>query len=216
MSISTIESIYQEGVESPTVAGREESFNSALTQLVDVPIHSGQYYFDVGNSYYQLQQYPWAVFYYLKAQRELPRNEEILQNLASAQAQLEIPAQSHRSWMPLSVTEELMIAQLLILLTTLFLSLRIWFQDRFLTPLSNGLAVVTLCFLLAIISHHYLTPVDGVLAKAAILYKQPELESDRVFLDPLPPGTILQVIGEGDREGWLKVTKDSGLSLIHI
>jgi tetratricopeptide (TPR) repeat protein len=210
MNAKDIESIYQDGVDSTTVAGREEYFNRALAELGENTNPSGQYFFDLGNSYYQIQEYPWAIFYYVKAQRKLPRSDEIASNLASAQAQLEIPVQSYRSWIPLSVTEELMIAQTFILVTTLLLSLRIWFHDRFLVPLSNGFAAATLCLLLFIIGQHYLTPVDGVLAKAAILYKQPATESDRVFLDPLPPGTVLQVIGEGDREGWLKVTKDNG------
>lgn len=211
MTVNEVYQAYQSGVDSSTVAGREVSFNKALQLMHQLDSESGELFYDIGNSYYQLEQYPWALFYYLKAQKELPRDREVQQNISATQQKLELPVETHQPWIPLSVSEELLIAQLLILMTTLFLSFRIWFKDRFLMPFSDVLLGITLVFLLFIGGQYYLTPIQGVLAQAAILYKQPESQSDRVFLDPLPPGTVLQIIGESEQGEWIKVTNEKGV-----
>lgn len=211
MTVEQIEKAYQEGVNSPTVAGKEESFNKSLQLMQQLGWDSGELYYDMGNAYYQLEQYPWALFYYLKANKAAPRDQTVRQNISETLQKLELPNETYASWIPLSISEELLIAQLLILLTTLFVSWRIWFKDYVAKLLMKVFLILTVIFLVIIGMQHYMTPIEGVLANAAILYKHPDVQSERVFLDPLPPGTILQIIGATEQGDWTKIVNENGV-----
>lgn len=204
-------SLYRDGEKSPTIAGRQESFNQALKSLQELDVDTGEYYYDLGNSYFQLEQYPWALFYFLKARKMLPRDAQVQQNIEATFQKLELHPMARSPWIPLSLQEELGIFQLLLLITTVLFSFRVWMRDEWLKPASRialGLAVL---FLLFIGSQHYFTPDQAVLAQAAILYKNAGTEYERVFLDPLPPGTILDIVGEANDGSWTKIVNKEGI-----
>lgn len=65
-------------------------FNQALT-LYKKEDKSGELYYNLGNTYYQLGQYPWAIFYYYRALSLRPGDIRIENNLKVTQEKLEIP-----------------------------------------------------------------------------------------------------------------------------
>lgn len=201
---------YRAGEKSPTIAGREEHFNKALKALEAVQIDSGEYYYDIGNSYFQLEQYPWALFYYLKAEQLLPRDGVVKSNIAATLQKLELKANPPKTAIPLSLPEELYITQVIILLTTLLFSCRIWMVHRWLQLLSKAFLALTFLCLMLLFFQHYFTSERAVLSTAAILYKNPGTQYERVFLEPLPPGTLLQIVGEAEQGVWTKVVNSEG------
>lgn len=210
-SIEQFYAAYQAGSESPTLAGRQSSFNEALTHLQELQLDTGAYYYDMGNVYYQLDQYPWALFYYMKAGQMLPRDSEVKKNIRTTMEKLELKQEVAASWIPVSESEELALAQLLIIATGVLFSLRIWASSERLKFVSRVTLALTFFCLIFIASRYYFTPEKGVLAKAAILYKTPEMKSERVYLDPLPPGTVLEIIGEADGGDWAKTVNKEGV-----
>jgi hypothetical protein len=209
--INELYSVYDAGVKSLTIAGRESNFNEALKLLQELQLDTGEYYYDVGNTYYQLEQYPWALFYYLKARKMIPRDGEVKKNIQATLEKLELKSTIPRSWIPFSESEMIGAVQLLVLVTAILFSRRIWVEDAWLKFVSRvSLAVMTVG-LLFLGFQYYLTAPQGVLAKAAILYKNPGTQFERVFLDPLPPGTVLEIIDEADEGNWTKTVNQDGV-----
>lgn len=209
--INDIYGAYDAGVKSPTLAGRESSFNEALKLLQELQLDTGDYYYDVGNVYYLLEQYPWALFYYLKARKILPRDGEVKKNIQTTLEKLELQSTIPGSWIPFSESEMIGAVQLMVVVTAILFSRRIWVEDAWLKFVSRVALVCTSLGLLFVGAQYYLTAPQGVLAKAAILYKNPGIEFERVFLDPLPPGTVLEIIGEADQGTWTKTVNKEGI-----
>ncbi len=206
-----IQASYQEGENSTTVSGRQEHFNNSVKMMQELHSDSGEFNYDIGNGYYQLEQYPWALFYYLKARKELPRDAEVKQNIQATLQKLEIKKPVPDPLVPLALKEELLILQVLILLTTLFISGRIWISNAWFKRLSQLSVAMTLMIFVLIGIQHYSTPEQGIVAKAAILYKNPGIQYERALLDPISPGSILEVIGESEQGEWTKVSTQEGL-----
>ncbi len=201
-------------MESSTIAGKEIYFNEALTLMQDLHgniTSTGNFNYNLGNVYFQLENYPWALFYYLKAREELPRNQEVKDNLSATLAKLETPSPLPHLWIPFSFAEELILTQLFILLALLFSSLRIWIKNIYYSYLALGFTIFSSIALLFLAFQFYFSPIYGVITEATFLYKNPLVNQERVFLDPLPPGTILQVIGEKEEGKWSEVANENGI-----
>lgn len=200
---------YQKGIVAPTLAEREKDINQALAFLTESPQGGGEYDYNIGNSYYLLEEYPWALYYYLRAQKELPRDQEIKNNIKKTAEQLQIPFESYPTPKFFSHSEEMWIAQGLIGITFLLFLLFIWL-GRF-KKTATVLFGLTSFYILFIVFQFYLTPDRAVLVQAAFLIKDPKNLNERVFLDPLPPGTLLEMIGKSDEGEWIKVVQPSGI-----
>lgn len=201
--------LYQKGVAAPTLAEREKNINEALTLLLDNPEEGGTYDYNLGNSYYLLEEYPWALYYYLKAEARSPRDQEIKMNIERTAEQLQIPFKSYLRPPFFSHAEELWIAQVLIGITFLVFSLFVW-TGKF-KKIARVFLGFTSFIVLAIALQFYLTPDRAVLAQAAFLIKDPKNLNERVFLEPLPPGTLLEIIGKSPDGEWIKVVQPNGI-----
>ena len=66
---------YSQGVSAATVAGQSAAFNAALDEFLGLeaagnPVFgSGKLYYNIGNTYFQLEEYPRAILYYARAER---------------------------------------------------------------------------------------------------------------------------------------------------
>jgi tetratricopeptide (TPR) repeat protein len=65
-------------------AERYEEASSLYQQLVDSDIVSAKLYYNLGNAYYKNDQIPQAIYYYEKAKKWDPGNEDIIHNLEVA------------------------------------------------------------------------------------------------------------------------------------
>jgi tetratricopeptide (TPR) repeat protein len=64
-------------------------YDSALVHyqaILDGGLHSAALYYNMGNAYYKLRKYPYAILYYEKALKLEPANEDIQHNLKLANA----------------------------------------------------------------------------------------------------------------------------------
>ena len=86
-------SLYQEAEKTKDLETRRKGFNEALRQYLqlegDNP--SGNLCYNIGNCYYQLGEYGLSILYYYKAQKLLPRNQMIRQNLDAARKKAGLP-----------------------------------------------------------------------------------------------------------------------------
>lgn len=215
---------YIEGEHSTTPAGRMDNFNKALAGYKELeqkqqPVNgTGRLYFNLANTYYQLEQYPWAALYYYRAQNLMPRDDKVRQNLALTLGKLQQPLPKPPTiWQKLfligptlSIPEALQLLALATLVCFFAASWMVWGHSRWL----KALLFVTLCpllFLAASLGYQrYFAPLNAVVVKATPIYRDAGTQYSQVQNEPLPGGMkleILQLMPDGQ---WIKVALPDG------
>lgn len=149
---------YLEGVAATTIAARRERLNQAvaLYEGVAKSYGSAQLYYNLASCYAQLEEWPWAVYYYAEAQRFAPRDRGITQQLNRARERLSLPRVGWRIPLAQRETTTLFIAtELLFLLAG---SIAIWRRSRLCIALSAVSALVAVGVALFYLNQ----PVKGV------------------------------------------------------
>lgn len=182
--------LYREGEAAKDVKERREAFNGALklySQLSETGC-SGILFYNLGNSYFQLGEYPWSILYYERAARLLPREKVIQQNLATAQKKLGLEDTAAASWITLSLKERWTLFSAFVIALYLTLSVFLLFRWKFLRLTSYVLGVLLFAILLSIGWSWYVEPLRAVV-----------IENNLVF----PAGSTVKVIRE--QEGFVEV-----------
>jgi len=209
------QSAYRQGEQAQNIAARKEAFNNALSAYLELEKEngSGRLFYNIGNTYFQLGEYPLAIYYYYRAEQLLPRVEDVKDNLQIAKAKLSLPPdKSQEVWKEivtlhpwLSLPERFLLFALFFALLIVLLSLYIWKP----LPLWTFLAVIIGCVVLYLGSGlfytRYIEPVQGVLIKAAPLFRDAGEQYARVIEKPLPAGLKVEVLDQRENGTWLKI-----------
>lgn len=224
---------YLAGEKAESIAERTDQFNHALSiysrleNSYDPILGSGKLYYNIANSYFQLEQYPLAIFYYYRAQKLMPRSEKVKQNLSVALKKLNLQSTTSDSILStlffqeyFSLPERFQIFTCLGVATLILASLYIWLQKRWLIHLSIlggiawGFLFLSICYTL------FFTPLQGVIINPTLLYRDAGDQYAKVSKEPLSPGIKVEVIGTEHNGKWLKVLTSKGtlgyLSSKHI
>lgn len=214
---------YLAGENASTVGEKKDQMNRALEEYKKLeaahdPVYgNGVLYYDIGNSYYQLEAYPWAVYYYYKALKLAPTDTEVRTNLDAALSKLNLPAAAEPSFFErlfllrgfsLPTRFQLFFFSSLIFFAAL--SAYFWLRDRRLLNLAVPFAVLGLYFFLNTAYDHYMAPLDGVLVKASSLYRDAGDQSAKVSDNYLTPGLKVEVLDQRQNGQWLKILTPSG------
>lgn len=207
---------YAEGETATTVFERQQNFNNALQLYLDLektfdPRYSnGKLYYNIGNTFYQLGEYPFAILYYTRA-LALNGDARIRENLQTAQEKAHvkpprfsasiIETLSLNKW--LSVTSRLQFFGLSALGGFVFLSLFIWWNFPLLRVTGLVFSLIAAFFLLTILLDLFFGPQEAVLINGENLRKGASVEFASVIEEPLSAGTVVRVIGQ--EKEWLKV-----------
>lgn len=217
---------YQEGKEASTIWQRKKAFNQALNLYLKLKstIPPPNYYSSIdeaiANSYFQLNEYAWAILYYYKALEIDPRNKTIQQQLLLTQEKLGLPPQlnipflqrilSLNGYLPLSWRLQLFLC--LGVLTLILLSFNLYqfqkapingnrtalFTIKKLTKMS---LVFTSLFLLNLLISWYLIPIEGVLITPTNLVELSNKQTSTSLLE----GIKVQIIGIEEQGYWVKI-----------
>lgn len=215
---------YEKGEKADTIAARKESFNRALSIYTDIEDHydvafsDGKLYYNIANTYFQLQEYPLASLYYYRAIALMPRNDKVKRNLDITLAKLSVPSLKEESIFKqifffhyyLSLPERLQLFFILGLLGTICFSLSIWFSWRFLKSAGFLLAICEMILLLSLAWTFYLAPVEGVLTHATILYRDAGFQYAPVSEKPALAGVKVEVVDVLQEGKWLKILTPNG------
>lgn len=219
------EDSYYAAEQAKTVANRQEGFNRALKFYKELEAEyqpefgTGKLYFNLANSYYQLEEYPWAILYYYKASALMPREVKVAQNLKSALNKLSLSNESKQNVFDqifffhhyLSLPERLQLFFLFALVALFFASWKIWLKKRWI----NFILFVSLLFaslmLLSVSYTRYLTPLEGVIVRSTNLYRDAGVQYAKATDQPIPSGTKVEVKDVLLRNGkWLKIATPEG------
>jgi tetratricopeptide (TPR) repeat protein len=216
---------YQQGEQAPNLAMRKEAFNKALqlyTQLEQEGVSqfsTGKLQYAMGNTYFQLEQYPWAILYYNRALHLMPRGEEAQYNLKIALQKAGLPVEDredlanyalafHRQ---LSLSERLTLFFFFSLGLLFIVSVDIWYPRRWLRPLIYVGLFVWFIFLGSVLYSRYVAPLEAVFVQASLLYRDAGEQYSPVNDRPLPGGVKVEVLDVVHEGRWLKVQTPDGV-----
>ncbi|MGA8165062.1 MAG: hypothetical protein WB791_08585 [Waddliaceae bacterium] len=215
---------YVKGEKAGTAGERRAAFNRALSLYTDLErepppaFGNGKLYYNIANSYFQLGQYPWAVYYYYRALALMPRNDKVVHNLSVALNKLDLRAGEEQLIFSrifpfhhyLSLPERLQVFFGLGLLTLVLGSLYLWSRRSWLRKTAILTAVLTGVMLLSLGYSHYIAPIEGVIIRSTALYRDAGEQYAKVRDAPILSGSRVEVL-DVLREGrWLKVMTEKG------
>jgi tetratricopeptide (TPR) repeat protein len=215
---------YQEGETATTIAKRKAAFNFALalyTQLERTyhPVFGdGKLYFNIGNTYFQLEEFPLAAYYYYRAKALMPRDERVQTNLSIAQAKMGITSIENWPFLRvlllfhthLSLPERLQIFFVAGFLFLIVASVYIWRPQKWHKLAMKILGFICLVMLLSVGYTRYFAPIEAVLIRSTTLYRDAGEQYATVSTNPTLAGnkvTVLEVLKEGQ---WLKIISPTG------
>lgn len=212
---------YQQGEQAVTYEERKLAFNRALflySALEKQITHSSASLDQaLADTYFQLEEYPWAIVYYQRALKQQSTNSLLLSHLEKAQQRLGLPTSSYKSPPNPLVDPFFALArqsQLLfwvILITFLVFSTAIWFPYSWIRNLAISCAIL-LSFLLGnLLFFYYFTPLEGILIKTTGFYRAPDWNEPQLTSQPLLAGSKIQILQMTANKDWLKIATSTGI-----
>lgn len=215
---------YVRGEKAQSVGERQEAFNQALNSYTALEkqyqptFGNGKLYYNIGNTYFQLGEYPQAALNYYRALKLMPRSEKTVLNLYLTLQKLGIQPDKEAStfkkifffYHMLSLPERIQLFAALALAALLFGSLFIWLQSHWLRRFSIFFSLLTLVMLITLTYSFYLAPVEGVIVQSTGLYRDAGYQYAKVEEKPILSGLKVRVIDVLDDGKWLKVTTPEG------
>lgn len=210
---------YNKGAEASTFYAREQAFNKALElnahlEQVFRPIYgNGRLYANIGQLYYNLEQYPLALFSYYQAAKLRPRDRSLAQAIEHTRGQLHLPDSLPPSIFKdvfffhtyLSLPERLQVFGFLCLLLFLLISIHLWTPLRVFKGLFVFLIAIWMIFLGSLLYERYFEPLEGVMIQGSMLHRESNPQALIVNSQPIRAGTKVEVLDVLEEGQWLKV-----------
>lgn len=212
---------YASGEQAKTVSDRKKDFNKALALYSQVETrhqNDGRLYYNIGNTYFQLEEYPLAIYNYYRAQALLPNDEKISQNLQIALEKTGIKEDIKedifsRIFYPhfhLSLSDRLRAFFLSGVALLAFISAYVWYKKGWLWNVIIVSGLVCLFFLCSTLYTRFIAPLEGVMVQSALLYRDAGTEYAKVSDEPVLGGSKVQVIDVLKEGTWVKVMTREG------
>lgn len=215
---------YYQGESATTIYSRQTAFNHALDLYLSLdkeyhPVYgNGKLYYNIGNTFFQLGQYPLAILYYERARALMPRAERVQHNLASAQEKLQLPHVVEPSAFSnvfflhyfLSLPERLQLFFVLGVVALVCSSGWIWSNNLwFKRGAVVSLALLTV-LLFSLLYTRYLAPLEAVVVQSVELRRDAGLQYAAVAPEPIPSGIKVEILHVSQDGKWLKVLGPQG------
>ncbi len=203
---------YQNGERAETIVQREAYFNLALKHYSGYEPKDGYLFYNMGNCYYQLNQYGMAVWCYLKAHKEISYEKRVLDNLFKTYQALNLSPptalkvkNSFFAFYP-KINLNLQSTLFIVFAIAAFLSASamLWFKNRLSKMLTPLFVMIALSFGATIWSPQYATKqavlVEPTLVRcgAGLQYKEIDSQIEKV-------GQKVKIIGLSEDSNWAKV-----------
>ncbi|MEX1013091.1 MAG: hypothetical protein WD595_02735 [Waddliaceae bacterium] len=212
---------YERGVETSVPKEREEAFNEALNLYMQLPQPKrggGALYYNIGNTFYQLGEYPYALLYYAKASKQMPESQALDHNISLAREKAGLPPKEPSSIFKnifffhtfFSFSSRMQFFLSFSFLSFALFSLHIWFPLRFFKLSSICMGLFAALFLLSLAYTRYIEPMRAILVKSTSLYRDDSTAYAPVRSEPAKAGQeaiILNITKEGM---WLQIETEDG------
>jgi tetratricopeptide (TPR) repeat protein len=216
---------YVEGEQSQKFGSREENFNNALLLYTQIErkynsrYSDGKLFYNIGNSFFQLSQYPWAALYYYKALDLMPTDQNVKDNLAITQAKLGLSISQKNPFSRklfflhynYSIPNRLMAFFVIGLILLGFLSLYIWKPRNWLKSLNVLIGFCLSAIFISLMISQYFTPLRAMVVHASAIYKDAGEQYMKVTEQPVKAGQLIEVLDILEEGKWLKIITPDGV-----
>lgn len=218
------QSSYLEAERTKDVAMRKEGFNRSLEKFLALEAKysptfgNGKLYFDIGNNFFQLEEYPHALLYYYRAELLRPRDSKVEAHLHLTEKKLGLTPLDKKSafdWLfffhtDYSLPERLSHLSVAVLLALIFYSGYMWTKSKVLYTFAIALLSFALLFF-ASVAYSYLFPnVEGIVIQSGALYRDAGTQYAKVQPEPLLPGTKVRLLNTTMGGKWIKIQTAEG------
>ncbi len=207
---------YTVGEHAKTLSERKDAFNTALTaysEIVTTSPTNGSLYYNIGNCYFQLNEYPQAILYYYKALSASPRHNKAKEHLSIAQGKINIPHDHYYSIIKtllsfhcyLSKGERFKSIFITCCLALISWSLYIWHRARLWRIIGYIITAMAAILLISVFISSYMIPIEGVVMHASTIRRDAGNHYTPVTDTPLLPGTKVRIVETIHENTWLKI-----------
>lgn len=207
--------LYKQGENATSPEERKKAFNDALTLYLqqDSNQASAELDFNIANTYYQLNEYGYAILYYYKALKINPRFEEAKVNLQIAQEKIGRSADGPNAAQKyllflhyqLSHNEKAIIVLCMLFFAFAFLSINLWLPQAVLKKVATIALWIAVAFSISIVWSDYFTHPEAVIVRPVALRRDAGDQYAPVVGTPLLSGTKVVVLSVDEDGNWLKV-----------
>lgn len=195
----------------------QENQNHALEKLHprlnQTMVVRESFYNQIGNYYFQIEKFPLAALYYYRSLSLNPCQPEVISSLDLTLQKLHVP----QTPQPINIFCKILyhIQQpwtgiLLLMSTFIITSFYIWTHFvwmKWTAFLVGSLTVSTVMIALLI---PYFSPIYGIIVYGSKLYSQPSIESQKILMNPLLPGTKVRVSQQISGGEWFIIMTSEG------
>lgn len=220
--IEAADQSYHDGERASTIADRKTDFNKALSIYLALEksyapgYGNGKLYYNIANSYFQLEEYPLAALYYYRALYLSPYDSRAKNNLDLTLKKLDLPPAEPPSALStlfffhavLPLPQKLQLFFLFSLATFLLASGFLWQPYEGLKIGSIATGILAAVMLLSSTYSYSLESSKAVILKGTLLYRGAGKEFAPVKPEPLKPGSRVTLFHADEK--WLKVETQKG------
>jgi len=223
-NLQKAEQFYETGERAPTVAARENAFNQALTtyleleKQLDPDYSNGMLYYNIGNTYFQLNEIPLAIYYYYKALSLNPGNRKIQFNLGVSLRKLGDDYHQERGAFDylfffhsfFSLPSRLQLLFWCLVLSFIAGSYAIWKHSSVARITAWVLAAVGGLFFLSALYTQFIQTPEGVVIQSGMLHRDAGKQYAEVRSEPVASGSKVSVLAVKADGKWVKIRTESG------
>lgn len=213
---------YIEAEHAITPEARKKAFNEALADYIQAEPEnpSGALCLNIANTYFQLGEYGFAILYYYKAQKEMPRDEQVTTNLRIAlqKAGLSFEEPSFIDTFllffhtRLSHNEKAWISLLLFFFAFGVISFHTWLPQEYLQKLAIFSVCIGAVLFISLAWEDYFTRPEVVMVRPTELRRDAGDQYAAISCKLCVPGAKFEVIGLAKDGNWIKIALPSGES----
>lgn len=215
---------YKSAEIAKTIAERKANFNKALGIYNDLETQfnptfgNGKLYYNIANSFFQVEEYSWAVLHYYRSIALMPREGNPKRNLDVTLEKLGLAKSPELTTFEkifffhylLSLPERLQVFFFIGLLFVLLTCLTIFWPKQILKRFCILVGIVLGVLLLSLGYTAYLAPIEAVLVKSTLLYRDAGEQYAKVSDQPVLSGNKVQVLDVLQQGKWLKILTPAG------
>jgi tetratricopeptide (TPR) repeat protein len=215
---------YLQGEKSQTVNERKETFNNALKNYLEIEkkydseYSSGKLYYNIGDTYYQLEEYPLAAYYFYRAQALRPNDAMVRRNLETTLKKLDLTLKESKSPFRIlfffhnnfSLPTRLQFFSLLLIATFAMISANIWRPSNKLKAALYVFEALLVIMCLSLLFTRYLTTPEGVVVHSTPLYRDAGRQFAQVTPKPVSAGEKVEVLDVLNEGLWIKIKTPEG------
>ena len=214
---------YQKGVQSTSYQERSDAFNQALFLYQSIDQAQENYSFGMdlalGDTYFQLGDYAWAILYYQRALYKNQHDVNVISHLALAQHKIGLPEniseETQRKNHSISFLRELSdnssILLWAIFVVFLINSSAIWVSLQWVRMCAAFSLFILLLLIGNYLFFYYTTPLEGVLVKTTGLYRSPDWSQPQITEQPLLAGSKVRILQMVSDKRWVKLKDSEGM-----